>query len=151
MDKTLSIANDLNNLKKYCLNNEVEDMNILRQENASLKVENKALKDSLYAAKFALSDLNTKVKDLEHEKASLTTTLKILYTDFHQAHEARFKQQDPPIVVDNNNHTNDESRSSIAERDVGNCLSHSADETILIPDDQPDADNKVWPTMKKRS
>jgi hypothetical protein len=91
--------------------------------------------------------LNTKVKDLEHEKASLTTTSKILYTDFHQAHEARFKQQDPPILVDNNNHTNDESRSSIAEIDVGN----SADETILIPDDQPDADNKVWPTMKKRS
>jgi hypothetical protein len=55
-------------------------------------------------------------------KASLTTTLKILYTDFHQGHEARFKQQDPPIVVDNNNHTNDESPSSIAERDVGNCL-----------------------------
>ena len=127
-------------------------MNILRQENASLKVENEALKDSLYTAKFALSDLNSKVKDLEHEKASLTTTLmKILYTDFHQAHEARFKQQDPPIVVDNNNHTNDESPSSIAERDVGNCLSHTADETILIPDDQPDADNKVCPTMKKRS
>ena len=71
LDKTLSIANDLNNLKKYCLNNEVEGMNILRQENASLKVENEALKDSLYTAKFALSDLNTKVKDLEHEKASL--------------------------------------------------------------------------------
>ena len=151
MDKTLSIANDLNNLKKYCLNNEVEGMNILRQENESLKVENEALKDSLYTAKFVLSDLNTKVKYLEHEKASLTTTLKILYTDFHQAHEARFKQQDPPIVVDNNNHTNDESPSSIAERDVGNCLSHTADETILIPDDQPDADNKVCPTMKKRS
>ena len=31
-----------------------------------------------YTAKFALSDLNTKVKDLEHEKASLTTTVKIL-------------------------------------------------------------------------
>ena len=72
MDKTLSIANDLNNLKKYCLNNEVEGMNILRQENASLKVENEALKDSLYTAKFALFDLNTKVKNLEHEKASLT-------------------------------------------------------------------------------
>ena len=69
--------------------------------------------------------------------------MKILYTDFHQAHEARFKQQDPPIVVDNNNHTNDESPSSIGERDVGNCLSHTTDETILIPDDQPDADNKV--------
>ncbi|CAB4031447.1 Scavenger receptor cysteine-rich type 1 M130, partial [Paramuricea clavata] len=116
-------------------------MNILRQENASLKVENEALKDSLYTAKFALSDLNTKVEDLEHEKASLTTTLK--------PYEARFKQQDPPIVV--NNHTNDESPSSIAERDVGNCLSYTADETILIPDDQPDADNKVCPTMQIRS
>ncbi|CAB4037565.1 Hypothetical predicted protein [Paramuricea clavata] len=150
LDKTLSIANDLNNLKKYCLNNEVEGMNILRQENASLKVENEALKDSLYTAKFALSDLNTKVKDLEHEKASLTTTLKILYMDFHQAHEAHFKQQDPPIVVNNNNHANDKSPSSIAERDVGNCLSHTADETIPIPDDQPDTDNKVCPTAQKR-
>jgi hypothetical protein len=28
-------------------------------------------------------------------------------------------------------------------------LSHTADETVLIPDDQPDADNKVCPTMKK--
>jgi regulator of replication initiation timing len=133
LDKMLSIANDLNYLKKYCFNNEVEGMNILRQENASLKVENEALKDSLYTAKFPLSDLNTKVKDLEHEKASLTTTLKILYTDFHQAHEARFKQQDPPIVVDNNNHTKDESPSSISERYVGNCLSHTADETTLFP------------------
>ncbi len=90
-----------------------------------IKTENEALKDSLYTAKFALSDLNTKVKDLEHEKASLTTTLKIsYYTDFHQAHEACSKQQDPPIVVDNNNHTNDKSPSTIAESDVGNCLSH---------------------------
>ncbi len=37
-----------------------------------------SVEDSLYTAKFALSDLNTKVKDLEHEKASLTTTVKIL-------------------------------------------------------------------------
>ena len=147
MDKTLSVANDFKQYKKYCLNNEVEGMNILRQENASLKEENEALKDILYMAKFALSDLHTKVEELEHEKASLTTMLKILYTDLHQAHEARFNQQDPPIVVDNNNHTNNESPSSIAERDVGNCSSHIADEAILILDDQPDADNKVCPTM----
>ena len=39
----------------------------------------------------------------------------------------------------------------MAESDVDNCLSHTADKTIHIPDDQPDADNKVCPTKNKIS
>ncbi|CAB4028999.1 Hypothetical predicted protein, partial [Paramuricea clavata] len=40
-----------------------------------LQDEIRALKDSLAISKFALSDLNTKVKELENEKACLTTSL----------------------------------------------------------------------------
>jgi regulator of replication initiation timing len=69
-----------------------------RERMPSLEEENEALKNSLNTAKFALSDSSTKVKNHENEKASLTTTLKILYSDFHQAHEAYFKQQEPPIL-----------------------------------------------------
>ena len=44
LDKTLNLTNDLNNLKKYCLDNSTEYVNSLRHENASLKDENRALK-----------------------------------------------------------------------------------------------------------
>jgi len=45
------------------------------------------LKDRLDTTCFALSDLTTKVKDLENEKACLTTSLKILYQDYFQQHD----------------------------------------------------------------
>ena len=71
LDKTLSLVNDLNNLKQHCLENNSRYINGLRHENISLKEENKILKDRLETTRFALADLNTKVKDLENEKACL--------------------------------------------------------------------------------
>ena len=71
LDKTLSLVNDLNNLKQHCLENDSGYINGLRHENISLKEENKTLKDRLETTRFALADLNTKVKDLENEKACL--------------------------------------------------------------------------------
>ena len=100
LDKTLSLTNDLNNLKKYCLDNSTEYVNSLRHENASLKDENRALKDSLAISKFALSDLNTKVKELENEKSCLTTSLKIIYQDFHQSHEHCSNKQEVAASTD---------------------------------------------------
>ena len=61
-------------------------INGLQQENASLKAENVALKDRLEITNFALSDLNTKAKDLENDKACLTS-LEILYQDYFQSNE----------------------------------------------------------------
>ena len=87
LDKTLSFANDLNNLKEHCLENNSGYINGLRHENISLKEENKTLKDRLETTRFALADLNTKVKDLENEKACLITSLKILYQDYFPSNE----------------------------------------------------------------
>ena len=87
LDKTLSLANDLNNLKQHRLENYSGHINGLRHENISLKEENKTLKDRLETTRFALADLNTKVKDLENEKACLITSLKILYQEYFQSNE----------------------------------------------------------------
>ena len=45
------------------------------------------MKDWLETTRFALADLNTKVKDLENEKACLITSLKILHQDYFQSNE----------------------------------------------------------------
>ncbi len=129
LDKTLNLTNDLNNLKKYCLDNSTEYVNSLRHENASLKDENRALKDSLEISKFALSDLNTKVKELENEKACLTTSLKILYQDFNQSPEHCFNKQEAAASTDN---------CSCVKSSLASAESHTSqnNETILIPDDE---------------
>ena len=80
LDRTLSLANYLNNLKEHCLENNGGYINGLRHEN-------KTLKDRLETTRFALADLNTKVKDLENEKACLITSLKILHQDYFQSDE----------------------------------------------------------------
>ena len=94
LDKTLSLANDLNNLKEHCLENNSGYINGLQHENISLKEENKTLKDRLEKTRFALADLNTKVKDLENEKACLITSLKILYQDYFQSDENGFNNKE---------------------------------------------------------
>ena len=87
LDKTLSLANDLNNLKEHCFENNSGYINGLRHENTSLKEENKTLKDRLETTRFALANLNTKVKDLENEEARLITSLKMLHQDYFQSNE----------------------------------------------------------------
>ena len=86
------MANDLNNLKEHCLENNSGYINGLRHENISLKEENKTLNDRLETTRFALADLNTKVKDLENEKACLITSLKILDQDYIQSNESAVEE-----------------------------------------------------------
>ena len=57
------------------------------KENVSLKAENDRLKDQICNYKCIVSDLNSKVKDLENEKNSLIAVVKILQNDQEQ-HEA---------------------------------------------------------------
>ncbi len=142
LDKTLNLTNDLNNLKKYCLDNSTEYVNSLRHENASLKDENRALKDSLEISKFALSDLNTKVKELENEKACLTTSLKILYQDFNQSPEHCFNKQEAAASTDNN--------CSCVKSSLASAESHTSqnNETILIPDDETKPSKKKHKARK---
>jgi predicted nucleic acid-binding Zn-ribbon protein len=47
-------------------------------ENAKLKKENEALRERVQNLEYTMSDLNTKFKDLENEKMSLITVIKIL-------------------------------------------------------------------------
>ncbi|CAB4039046.1 Hypothetical predicted protein, partial [Paramuricea clavata] len=56
----------------------------LVKENASLKDENALLKQQINNYKCITSDLRTKVKDLENEKDSLVTVIKILHDDQNQ-------------------------------------------------------------------
>ena len=48
------------------------------RENAKLKEENEALRERVQNLGYTMSDLNTKFKDLENEKMSLTTVITIL-------------------------------------------------------------------------
>lgn len=137
VDKTSKLANDLNNLKKYCLDSGADYMSTLRQENLSLKEENQALKDSLFTAKFALSDLNSKIKELENEKASLTTTLKILYEDFHQAHKTCPKQQDLASGVKIYTNGNQQDKVQI------NQVENQSDKNIIAGNENGDTDSSV--------
>ena len=88
------MPNDLNNLKEHCYENNSGYINGLRHENISLKEENKTLKDKLETTRFASVDLNTKVKDLENEKACLITSLKILNQDYSQSNENGFNNKE---------------------------------------------------------
>ena len=56
----------------------------LVKENASLKDENALLKQQINNYKCITSDLRTKVKDLENEKDSLVTVIKILHDEQNQ-------------------------------------------------------------------
>ena len=59
----------------------------LSKYNNSLKLENDELRDRLQVVTLALSDLNQKLKDVENEKLSFVTALKILHQESpSQAH-----------------------------------------------------------------
>ena len=131
------MANDLNNLKKYRLDSGGDYMSSLWQENLSLKEENQALKDSLFTAKSTLSDLNTKIKELENEKVSLTTTLKIFYEDFYQAHKTCLKQQGLVSSVQNYTNGNQQDKAQI------NQVEKQPDINIIARNENGEADLSV--------
>ena len=53
----------------------------LKQENIQLRIDNDSLKDRLNSVSYVVSDLNTKSKDIESEKLSLVTAIKLLQED----------------------------------------------------------------------
>ena len=73
------ISNDLNDFKMFTMNNAVEQFtNELQRKNDNLKKENECLTERLTTVSYIVAHLNTK-KDLEYEKASLVTTIKIIH------------------------------------------------------------------------
>ena len=63
-----------------------EYLSYLLRTNKELKEENKLLAERATNISYVMSDLNTKLKDLENEKASLLTVIKILKSE--QVHES---------------------------------------------------------------
>ena len=53
----------------------------LKNENSSLKKENERLAKQVNGYKMVISDLNAKIKDLDNEKLSLVTAIKILHEE----------------------------------------------------------------------
>ena len=94
------------------------------------------MKDSLHIAKYALSDLNYKVKDLENEKASLTTTLKILYQESHQPYEYCAKQKDANVDLHNNCLNKTKSVMTQIDSDIIHSQSRLSDEPIIVLDNE---------------
>ena len=51
---------------------------MLEERNRKLERENETLNDKFMASSCIISDLNTKIKDLENDKMSLMTTIKLI-------------------------------------------------------------------------
>ena len=84
---------------------------LLTKDNARLKKENDSLKEQINSYKCVMSDLNLKVKDLENEKNSLVTVIKMIQNDQEQ-------QQASWNVVNNRKKTT-EGRNTSAHNPVG--------------------------------
>jgi predicted nuclease with TOPRIM domain len=74
------------NLKGFQINNEQSSnlKGFLAKQNDSLKKENDQLKEQINNYKCIASDLNQKVKDLDNERSSLITVIKILQSEQEQ-------------------------------------------------------------------
>ena len=68
------------------------DLNLDSETNKELKEENRLLAERATNVSYVMSDLNTKLKDLENEKASLLTVIKILQSE--QVHESNHGHPD---------------------------------------------------------
>ena len=85
MDKCKVLSNKIHKLKgkdeiSTSLSGEYQEH--IMKENSNLKEENKSLKKRVEIWSYTMPDLNTKVKDLEDEKQSLITAMKILQYEY---------------------------------------------------------------------
>ena len=78
-----TISKELNDLKSQCKNNctDTAYMCFLWDENEKLKKQNELLTEKLNNCLLAGSELNIRVKDLQNEKDSLITAIKVLHYD----------------------------------------------------------------------
>jgi hypothetical protein len=77
----------------------------LRQENAKIKDENKALTERINNLAYTLADLNNKAKIAKNEKASLVYALSILQDDSKHASIAKPNQQTAQWRLQENRHS----------------------------------------------
>ena len=66
---------------EYCSTSLEHENATLRHENTQLRRENDSLKERFINYSYMVSDLNTKIKNIEDEKLSLVTALKLLQED----------------------------------------------------------------------
>ena len=79
MDKLLELKNQgINNVYE-------QQINMHEERNRKLERENETLNDKFIASSCIISDLNTKIKDLENDKVSLMTAIKLI-----QVHDAQY-------------------------------------------------------------
>ncbi len=64
---------------EYCLTSLAHDNATLRHENTQLRRDNDDLRERFSSCSYIVSDLNTKIKNIEDEKLSLVTALKLLH------------------------------------------------------------------------
>ena len=82
-----------------------KELKNLRQENAKIKDENKALTERINNLAHTLADLNNKAKIAENEKASLVCALSILQDDSKHASFAKPNQQTAQWRLQENRHS----------------------------------------------
>ena len=76
---------ELLELKNQAINNVYEQrINMLEERNRKLERENETLNDKFIASPCIISDLNTKIKDLENDKVSLVTAIKLIQVHDNQ-------------------------------------------------------------------
>ena len=70
---------ELLELKNRAINNVYEQrINMLEERNRKLERENETLNDKFIASSCIILDLNAKIKELENDKVSLMTAIKLI-------------------------------------------------------------------------
>ena len=92
-----------------------EYLSYLLRTNKELKEENKLLAERVTNISYVMSDLNTKLKDLESEKASLLTVIKMLQSE--QVHESNHGHLDwKPLKKGVSKHGSEERKTAVQGR-----------------------------------
>ena len=102
-----------NELKKFITQDSESKLQALRKENLELKKENGSLTERINNLSYILADLQDKVKNAQEEKASLITSIRLLYKDVEVNHP--LKDNDLSQVT-NNNHV--EVNHSLNDNDI---------------------------------
>ena len=89
-DKVEGISNEVNNIRTNTIRSEQTDTtNNLKREIDELKNENLELRQRNATITYVMADLQTKVKDIENEKNSLITAIKLIQLDQSNSNEGK--------------------------------------------------------------
>ena len=99
LDKVTDINTEINEIKSQTLTSAYEKrLTDLEEINRKLEADNEKLTEKFIASTCVVSDLNTKIKDLENEKMCLLTTIKLIQIQDKHFVDADTSTQ--PIEVD---------------------------------------------------